>query len=163
MQMETRKMRQINKILIAAFLVILGWFLLDILLNLGKTEAPSFSGTDKDEEADVPVKKIGQPPPDFGYFSKEIGKRQLFKGSSIQQESVPGQEASNAAADITSPVFQLLGIVAGAKPQVIIQNNRTQKTYFLYKGQIQDNLKLEDVSGNKAKISYEGETFELFL
>ncbi|MCX5657711.1 MAG: hypothetical protein NTZ48_05760, partial [Candidatus Omnitrophica bacterium] len=128
MQIEIRKMRQINKVLIAVFLVILGWFLLDILLNLGKTEMFSFSDTDKDEEAVVSVKKIGQPLPDFSYFSKEIGRRQLFKGSSTQQESFPGQESASTTLDIASPVFQLLGIVAGAKPQAIIQNNRTQKT-----------------------------------
>ncbi len=162
MQIEIREMRQINKVLIAVFLVILGWFLLDILLNLGKTETLSFNGTDKDEETAIPVKKIGQLP-DFNYFSKEIGRKKLFKGSSTQQESIPGQESSGVTAGITTPVFQLLGVVAGAKPQAIIQNNRTQKTYFLYKGQIQDNLKLDDVSGNKAKINYEGETLELFL
>lgn len=162
MQIEIQKMRQVNKILIAGFLVVLGWFLLDILFNLGKTEILSFSGTANEEELAVPVKKTKQVP-DFSYFSKEIGRRQLFKGSSIQQESVPGQESPGVLADSISPAFQLLGIVAGAKPQAIIQNNRTQKTYFLYKGQIQDNLKLEDVSGNKAKINYEGETLELFL
>lgn len=158
--MDNLKLHNINKILLLSFLVLLGWFLLDILLNLGNNDL-ELIGLVNTEEPESEKKEELQQLLDFNQYAKEINRRQLFKGSSVQDGNA-GSVISSATATLFSD-FQLLGIVSGAKPQAIIQNKRTGSTYFLYKGQSQDNLIAEDILSNKVRLNYSGEIFELFL
>jgi hypothetical protein len=160
LEVEKLDLRKANKILMAVFLVLLGWFLLDLLLSLGNSHITIMGPEVRDEE-DV-VEEDFRNLPDFSYYSKEINKRRLFKGVSPQQKSSSADTAGNSAKTLAAD-FQLIGLAAGENPQVIIQNKKTRQSYFLYEGQSQDNLKVEEITENKVKLDYNGEIFELFF
>jgi hypothetical protein len=96
----------------------------------------------------------------YSYYSQEIGKKELFKSSVLQ-----GQETQTTALAPTinemSANLILLGIVLDEQPQAIIEDSKTKKTYFLYKGDNIGEIKVEDIQENKVVLSYQGEKIEL--
>ncbi|MCM8784481.1 MAG: hypothetical protein NC818_06935 [Candidatus Omnitrophica bacterium] len=161
MNIEKIEWQKLNKILLGIFLLLLGWFLLDIFLNLGKTKEILITSSEEQERT-VTIDDL-KPIPQFKQYEQAVRKRQLFKGTLSQEKVVSPDTATQHPNRIYPSDFQLLGIAAGANPQAIILNKKTNQTYFLYSGQGQDNLKVEEISGNKVKLNYGGETFELFL
>ncbi len=160
MKIENLELQRLNKVLMGVFLLLLGWLLLDILLSLGK---PGVMVLGPEERIETGVSDELKPLADFNQYSREIKKRQLFKGTLAQDRvTLPDSSVPDATRILPSD-FHLVGIAAGVNPQAIVQNKKTNQTYFLYRGQSQDNLKAEDISGNKVILNYAGETFELFL
>jgi len=160
MKIEDLDLEKANKILLGVFLVLLGLFMLDILLGLGKSKVTVLR---PEGEVELGKNEDIKQSPDFSSYAKEIKKRQLFKGTLPQERAASAEASQQDVRKILPSDFQLMGIAAGVNPQAIIMNKKTQQTYFLYKGQSQDNLTIEEILENKVKLSYEGEIFELFL
>lgn len=161
MRIKGLGLQEVNKILLGVFLLLLGWFLLDTLLSLEKPKEPLIRPADlevTDERQGGNIRQLS----DFSIYAQEVKKRQLFKGTLLQDKPASPGITSEPSRTMPSD-FQLLGIAAGENPQVIIQNKKTNQTYFLYEGQSQDNLKVEEISGNRVKLNYEGEAFERSL
>ncbi|MGE4357782.1 MAG: hypothetical protein AB7E08_04440 [Candidatus Omnitrophota bacterium] len=161
MDLEKIEWQKVNKILLGIFLLLLGWLLLDILLDLGK-EKELFLVPQEGEETISGIDEL-KPISDFKQYEQAVRKRQLFKGTLPQGMGGTSDVTIQDPNRISPSDFQLLGIAAGANPQAIILNKKTNQTYFLYRGQVQDNLKVEDIYENRVKLSYGEETFELFL
>ncbi|MCM8778613.1 MAG: hypothetical protein NC898_02135 [Candidatus Omnitrophica bacterium] len=159
MDVEKIEWQKLNKLLLGVFLFLLGWFLLDILLSLGKSKKEFLISPE--ERAEVSEIEEIKTVVDFGKYSRDLKKRQLFKGTLPTEKSF--STPSEDAVYISPSDFQLLGIAGGSNPQVIILNKKTNQTYFLYQGQKQDNLEVEEISGNRVKLNYAGQSFELFL
>ncbi|MCM8766088.1 MAG: general secretion pathway protein GspB [Candidatus Omnitrophica bacterium] len=162
MELGKIEWERLNKILWGIFLCLLGWFLLDVFLSLGraKKEEILISPEERAEIAEIEEIKAVT---DFSKYSRELKRRQLFKGTPPQERSVSSSTTSQETLRTSPSDFQLLGIAGGSNPQVIILNKKTNQTYFLYEGESQDNLQVEEISGNKVKLNYGGERFELFL
>ncbi len=95
----------------------------------------------------------------FEYYRGGIAGRQVFKaasaGSADAAVSVAGSESIRD--------FTLVGIISGDNPQAIIQENKTQKTYYLNKGQAIEEYMIEDVLSDKVILNAGGQRYELFL
>jgi len=161
MDVEKIEWEKLNKILLGIFLFLLGWFLLDILLSLGKTKESFLTSFQESSEVISGIDDL-KPIPEFKQYEEAVKRRKLFKGT-LPEKTTSGGASTQDSARLVISDFQLLGIAKGANPQAIILNKKTNQTYFLYKGQTQDNLKVEDISENKVKLNYGGEVFELFL
>lgn len=136
----------------------LGWQILN--LKEGKDNLPLISRTVDVSlpEADTEIEE--EPSKPYSYYSQEIGKKDLFKSSVLQ-----GQEGQTAAAvsslsDLSANLV-LLGIVLDQRPQAIIEDAKTKKSYFLYKGDSIGEIKVEDILESKVILSYQQEKIEL--
>jgi hypothetical protein len=59
--------------------------------------------------------------------------------------------------------ISLVGIILGEDPQAIIEDKRTQKIFYVKKGQFIEEFKLEDIEFGKAILSYKDRKFEIHL
>ncbi len=59
--------------------------------------------------------------------------------------------------------LNLLGIVSGDNPQAIIEDKKSQKTYFLKKGDFLGDFELKDIQKGKVILDLSGQQFELSL
>ncbi|MDD5449605.1 MAG: hypothetical protein PHO42_03295 [Candidatus Omnitrophica bacterium] len=108
--------------------------------------------------------KIEEPArPPFNYYSESVGARNIFSPAikDDSQGQAP-QEEGPKLEDIKSQL-SLLGVVSGAEPQAIIEDKRTQKTYFLNKGSTFDDIRVGDILENKVILFYKDKEFELVL
>jgi type II secretory pathway component PulC len=94
----------------------------------------------------------------FEYYQSVMGNRNIFS-QSLGQDNLP---ASGINIDITKDI-NLVGIITGENPQAVIEDKKTQKTYYVTKGQFIGEIQIEDIKEGKIIISYRGQRFELYL
>lgn len=92
-------------------------------------------------------------------YLKAVRGRDIFVKQPLRsQEAAPGIIAADLIKDMN-----LVGILSGVDPQAIIEDKKSQKTYYLRKGQLIGELKIEDIQEGKVIISHNGEKYELSL
>jgi len=104
------------------------------------------------------------PRPSFDYYSAQAGSRNIF--APVASEETKAQAAPVEQGPKLEEVkgqLNLLGVIGGTTPQVIIEDKRTQKTYFLNKGSTFDDIEVGDIFENKVILTYKGKQFELVL
>lgn len=102
--------------------------------------------------------------PSFDYYSAKAGSRNIF--APVATEETKAQTAPVEQGPKLEDVkgqLSLLGVVSGETPQAIIEDKRTQKTYFLNKGSTFDDIEVGDIFENKVILTYKGKQFELVL
>ena len=95
----------------------------------------------------------------YEYYSDVIGKKNLFK-SEFTSSPVNIGQAAGAPEDIVSSL-NLIGFVSGEKRQAIIEDKKSGKTYFLYKGDNLSGYEVIDVLEDKVILEGGGRTLEL--
>jgi type II secretory pathway component PulC len=82
-----------------------------------------------------------------------------------QQEAPAGPSSGPTDAEIADMLkdLTLMGVISGAAPQAIIEDQRTQKTYYLNKGQSLGDLQVESIQENKVILNYKGRRSELYF
>ena len=95
----------------------------------------------------------------FRYYLDGIANRQVFKIAYAGNT----ESFTNAAGSGSLRDFSLVGIISGDNPQAIMQENKTQKTYYLNKGQAIAEYTIEDVLPDKVILNAGGRRYELFL
>jgi type II secretory pathway component PulC len=79
------------------------------------------------------------------------------------QSPTQQEELSTAVAEDFASQMNLIGIISGENPQAILEDKKTQKTYYVTKGQIIGSAQIEDIQENKIILSSQGKKFELGL
>lgn len=92
-------------------------------------------------------------------YLKGVSGKQIF--SNLPSAGVAGP-VSGVTADLVKDI-NLVGIIAGDNPQAIIEDKKSQKTYYLNKGQYIGEFQLEDIQEGKIILNYNGQKFELHL
>lgn len=59
--------------------------------------------------------------------------------------------------------LSLKGIIAGDKPQAIIEDEKNKKSFFLYKGESINDITVEDIQSDRVILRVNGEVLELTL
>ena len=95
----------------------------------------------------------------YEFYLQGIGNRQIFGRASVQENEKPTGVAS---IDLIKD-YNLVGIISGENPQAVIEDKRTQKNYYVTKGQFIGELKVEDIQEGKIIVGYMGQKFELYL
>jgi len=102
----------------------------------------------------------------LSYYLEKARARDIFKiGAQKNEESAQRPDsgtATSALAEATSDL-KLVGISWSNDPDVMIENTKTQRTYFLKKGQAIEpfGVKIEAVFKDKIILSYQGKEIEL--
>lgn len=130
---------KVNFILIGLIVLILIIFLVDVLT------APSYRGPEL--EADLPeqvtlpvVKNLDRELEDIEIDIR--GSSKVSKGEMLQDLS-------------------LLGVITGDDNQAIIEDKKTKRTFFLYKGDSFREFKVDDIKEGSVTLDYQGERIEL--
>jgi len=110
---------------------------------------------------EVPQEKIetvqGSKP--LEYYLQGPKTKQIFGSASS-----PDKEMTvNAASSEIIKNIALVGIISGETPQAIIEDKKTQKSYYLKKGQSFGEFQVEDIQEGKIILNYRGQNFELYL
>lgn len=95
----------------------------------------------------------------YEFYLEGIKDRQIFGSVSGQEIERP---ASAVSADLIKDI-NLVGIISGENPQAIIEDKKTQKTYYLNKDQFISEFQVEEIQEGKVILNYKGQRFELFL
>jgi type II secretory pathway component PulC len=95
----------------------------------------------------------------FEFYREGIGNRQIFSSAPTQGTGIP---ASGINVNIMKDI-NLVGIISGENPQAIIEDKKTQKTYYVTKGQFIGEFQIEDIQEGKIILNYNGQRFELYL
>lgn len=95
-------------------------------------------------------------------YSAALEKKGVFTASGA---SVLGQNRANSALNSANATanLKLLGVIAGQKPQAIIEDSVEQKSYEVGVGDYFKDFLVEDIGSGKVSLSYKGSRFDLFL
>lgn len=100
-----------------------------------------------------------QEPKPYEFYLEGIKERQIFTSPQAQGVANP---QSGLNSDLLKDI-SLVGIISGENPQAVIEDKKTQKTFYLNKGQFFGELQVEDIQEGRVIINYRGERFELYL
>lgn len=154
---EAISVKNANPVLAVILIILLIYFLADIIYN-------PYRGKEAELEFDAARETIGvkekthsfEP---YSYYAAGTGGRNIF----LPQESdVPAAQSGPPAEEISANL-SLIGIIAGDRPQAIIEDKKTGKSYFLYKGGSVGQAKIIDIMEDRVLMEYRNETFELAL
>lgn len=98
-----------------------------------------------------------------GEYLKRVNARDIFRGAEQFDRKVERKSAPPAPKKET-PLknMVLVGISWSANPDVIIEDKKRKKTFFLRRGQeFADGIRVKEVFKDKVVLSYEGEEIDL--
>ena len=96
---------------------------------------------------------------DYSYYSTEISEKKIF--GQAEQEGGQGQQVVTAE-DIAGTIG-LVGIIAGDNPQAVLEDKKSQKTYYVTKGESFNGFLVEEISQGKVLLDYQGKKIALSL
>ena len=110
----------------------------------------------EEERRDASTQTISEPKP-YDFYQRELGQKQIFKTNYTQEE-----KAAAIPTDIElTKEINLVGIISGDDPQAIIEDRRTQKTYYVSKGQFIGDYKVEDIREGRIILEFQGKRYEI--
>lgn len=159
---KTFRWENLNLVLILLLAALLVYFI-PLFFKRSKSTVENLEEKLKVQEKVASQKMEGPKRPSFDYFSENVSARNIF--SPVVKEEAPTQAPVEEGPKLEEVKNQLtlLGVIGGATPQAIIEDKRTQKTYFLNKGSIFDDIEVGDILENKVILIYKGKQFELVL
>ena len=110
----------------------------------------------QEERRDSAAQIISEPKP-FDFYQKELKQKQIFKTRYTQEEK---SAAIPTDIELTKEI-NLVGIISSDNPQAIIEDRRTQKTYYVARGQFIGDYKVEDIQEGKIILEFQGKRYEL--
>lgn len=156
-ELDTRTFKFILIILLACLFV---YFIFDIFYTAySKKEIPKIL-----MENEARIAKVGKEPDvleikPYSYYSSPVEGRNIFMPQQAEAEKI-----------ITGPTVEeirgglsLIGIIAGERPQAIIEEKKAGKSYFVYKGGSVGQVAVVDILTDSVILEYKGERFELVL
>lgn len=97
---------------------------------------------------------------DYSSYSSAISGKSIFGQSQGQSQGPSGDIA--VSGDI-SDTIRLVGIVAGDSPQAIIEDKKSNKTYYLNKGQSFNGYLVDEILEDRVILDCDGKKISLFL
>lgn len=151
--------KNVNPFLVIVLIALLGYFLVDLVYSpYSKKEVDIAIQPDK-EAVETKEKDAPSSVEPYTYYTSEVEGRNIF----LPQESEVSPVQTGPTVEEISANLSLIGIIAGDKPQAIIEEKKAGKSYFLYKGGSVGQSKVIDILEDKVVMEYQGQTFELML
>lgn len=162
--LDTQTLKTFNKyaVIIAALVAV--YLFLDAILVIPSRKAASLisktyvsgSLTGFTENA-MPIETKS-----YSYYSNKIAGKNIFGGGSyIQTESQMSE--TEPSTELSGGGLGLVGIIPGDNPQAIVEDKKSQKTYYLAKGQSINGITAEEINEDKVVLEYRGKRVTLFL
>jgi type II secretory pathway component PulC len=156
-------LKSVNKYLMALLAILIIYLIYDILFARPYKDIGTLISREngaKENAVRGAKKETSSNMKEYSYYINEISGKQIF-GQPVRAEE--SASAVAAVSDDASANFGLAGIVAGNNPQVIVQNKKNEKVYYLNKGDSLDGYIVEEISKNKVVLDRDGKKTTLFL
>ena len=96
----------------------------------------------------------------FLYYLEMVQRRDIFSPVKLKSSVDPEDEAKKAMATLLKDL-KLVGISWGSDPEVIIEDTKANKTYFLKAGDSAGSFKIDNILKDKVVLEFEGQKMEL--
>lgn len=152
----------INKFLIYALLACIILFFSSLIFLKIPQNMNSLKLDLKQENLNLATKEVA----DFSQYLSNFDKKDLFLNSNNLEERTRDDSSESSGNIDTTDIIKdinLLGIVSGQNPQAVIEDKKTQKTYFLNQGDSFGQTRVLEIKEGKVVLDYKGKNFELFL
>lgn len=106
---------------------------------------------------------VAEKRPSLEYFATQVEEKNIFSPATKEEAATQAPVEQGPKLDDIKSQLNLLGVISGDNPQAIIEDKKTQKSYFLNKGSKLDDIEVKDILENKVILSYKGQEFELVL
>lgn len=153
--------RAVNKILILSIFALLIYLISDVSLSLVNLE--------KGLDLDIEVKKSAEAarPPEASllkaatFYLEQVRQKNIFemgkaKKEDTEEAKTPSEESLHAAQNL-----RLVGISWSDDPDVMIEDTNVPRTYFVKRGEMIGDFKVQAIFKNKVILTREGEEIEL--
>lgn len=151
--------RTLNSIFIVMLVCLLVYFIYDLFyITYAKEGEPEIvmeveKKISKVEKEDALLIKP------YSFYSSSIGDRNIFTPLQVETEAV----ATGPTLEEIMSNFSLIGIIAGDRPQAIIEDKKSGKSHFLYEGSTVGQVKIVEILDDSVVMEYQGQKFELVL
>lgn len=95
----------------------------------------------------------------YDFYAQGIKSKQIFGAVSAQ---LTQESAVTVGANLIKDI-NLLGVISGDSPQAIIEDKKSQRSYYVAKGQMIGEFQVEDIGDGKIILNYSGQRFELSI
>lgn len=151
-------LKSINRVLALVLVILSAYLLLSFFFPLNR----DLEFLDKENEElsldEAAARKLEAVRfPDYSLYSRQIKNKDLFRPN-FSDTKVQAE----ASVDI-SKKFSLVGIIAGNRPQAVIEDKELKKTYYLYSGESFSGVIVEEVGEGNVVLNYMGRQVELVL
>ena len=150
-----------NRIRMTLSIVIIlsvGYLIFELVIPQPSLELEKLTSANRDVKMDkAPIEFSSSRP--YSYYSQQIDTRDIFNAPFLSGGVIDASSGSSLGSEFSN--LSIVGIVLDKVPQVIIEDNKDKKTYFLNKGDYIGEIKIEDILEGKVIISYAGEEFEM--
>lgn len=149
-----------HKLALASFIISCLYLGLSFFYPWFGTGKMSQSEIAKEEDAALKAADMPEVRP-YEYYSEPLKDRQIFSSPASQ-----GQERQTVLPVVGADSIKdinLIGIISGENPQAIIEDKKTQKTYYVKKGESMGAFQVEEIQEGKVTLSYMSEKFDLYL
>ncbi|MBI2870104.1 MAG: hypothetical protein HYY14_00160 [Candidatus Omnitrophica bacterium] len=157
--LRSRRAGWLNQALIAVFVAATGWAFYEIAI---KEAAPfKLSERVKALQGETPVPVLPSPQGSrAGELVRALEGRALFKPA-VPDEDIPEKpEKSVFLKDLAAPLA-LMGVEEGPPPLAMIQDRKSQQTYFLHEGDLLGEIRISRVRPGVVTLEYDGEQMDL--
>jgi hypothetical protein len=153
----------VNRFLILILILLAGYLAYSFLFpahrdidRFVEIKAPEPQAADIRGGGPVPA---GDRAEDYAVYSRAIQGKNLFTAPFVEESRL-----SEEAPDIDiSKRFNLVGIIAGERPEAIIEDKDAKKTHYLSEGQSLDGVTIVKIEEGKVILGYQGKEIVLVL
>ena len=136
----------------------IGYFFLVQSKNVSVENAPE---TVVVNEADVPSGAVIESKP-YALYAGQIESRDIFgNGSNAKTNAVV--EAPMASTGQLPEYLKVVGILGGRSPQVVVEDTRMHRTFFIEEGKPDGDFTIQKSSSGKVLIMYQGQSIDIAL
>ncbi len=96
----------------------------------------------------------------YSYYAGPAQGRSIFTPQEIET-TAPVQ--TGPSVEEISAGFSLIGIIAGDRPQAIVEDKKTGKSYFVYTNGAIGQVRVVEIRSDSVIMEYQGKRFELIL
>jgi len=142
----------LNKALIGILSIMIIYLVFDFVSTILPRNAVVLPATYV-EEKETSLAKLSP----LGYYLDRIGGKELFNSQRIELVKAKGgvlPEEPHAG-------LKLVGVDWGGNPVALIEDTKTQKTYFVKKGESVKDLKVMEIFRDRVKLRYDNKVVEL--
>ena len=152
----------INRILGAGAVVLIGYFIMTLVkseLLLKKLPDLTFEYQPSAGGSSLPEASMSKT---LSYYLEKITSRNVFRVSTdtVVKTTEEKKGPSSAIVEATKD-FSLVGISWSDDPDAMIEDTKSQRTYFVKRGQLIGEIKVEAIYRDKVLLSYKGEELEI--
>lgn len=157
---EPGNLNKINRYMLIVAILLLLYLVIDIIMvspyknansKISDLSVAGLAGSSAQAVMPVEMKS-------YAYYSNRMPSRSIFgAGSYSDTDSVSG------SAVVTDDSVGLVGILTGNDPQAIVEDKKSQQTYYLKKGQSVNGITLEDIGDGRVTLDCRGKKITLLL